>query len=250
MLDCSTTRFFAVSLTPVHAKFRSTPQTSSRVTLHQDLAPFNPDRADANGACFVALGHRCMWSPQSYIILWSRSSRRKVEAIASVFLAIRVAVQLLLLLLQVFQFLSSERYPSPRAGQGTQGDGRSRCRLKSAALPRVRRMRTTRILPPGPYGEAFAGFSAFASSRTNGEALGAIGGALGTCGPVLQSDYQLMETPSFSFYLLSHISDSFFEASDCRACWSINASRHSSFSIRSFSNTAAILSFSVADAAG
>ena len=34
-------------------------------------------------------------------------------------------------------------------------------------------MRTTRILPPGPYGEAFAGFSAFASSRTNGEALGA-----------------------------------------------------------------------------
>ena len=43
-----------------------------------------------------------MWSPQRCIISLSRSSRRKVEAIASVFLAIRVAVQLLLLLL-VFQ---------------------------------------------------------------------------------------------------------------------------------------------------
>ena len=151
---------------------------------------------DANGACFVVHGHRFMWSPQSYIILWSRSSRRKVEAIASVFLAIRVAVQLLLLLLLVFQFLSSGRYPSPRAGQGTQGDGRSRCRLKSAALPRVRRMRTTRILPPGPYGEA----------------LGAIRGALGTCGPVLQSDDPLTEVallvfpspiPHFRFLLRS-----------------------------------------------
>ena len=120
---------------------------------------------DANGACFVVLGHRFMWSPQRCIISLSRSSRRKVETIASVFLAIRVAVQLLLLLL-VFQCLSSGRYPSSRAGQGTQGDGRSRCRLKSTALPRVRRMRTTRILPPGPYGEAFCSFSAFCSNRS------------------------------------------------------------------------------------
>ena len=57
---------------------------------------------DANGACFVVLGHRFMWSPQRCIISLSRSSRRKVETIASVFLAVRVAVQLLLLLL-VFQ---------------------------------------------------------------------------------------------------------------------------------------------------
>ena len=45
MLDCWTFRFFAVSLTPVNAKLRSTLQASGRVTLHQDLAPFNPDRA-------------------------------------------------------------------------------------------------------------------------------------------------------------------------------------------------------------
>ena len=120
---------------------------------------------DANGACFVVLGHRFMWSPQRCIISLSRSSRRKVEAIASVFLAIRVAVQLLLLLL-IFQYLSSGRYPSSHAGQRTQGDGRSRCRLRSTASPRVRRMRTTRILPPGPYGEAFCSFSAFCSNRS------------------------------------------------------------------------------------
>ena len=53
-----------------------------------------------------------------------RSVRREVEAIASVLLVFRVGVRLLLLLL-VFRCLSGGRYPSSRAGQGTQGDGQS-----------------------------------------------------------------------------------------------------------------------------
>ena len=63
----------------------------------------------------MRLMQRCM-------ISLSRSARRKVEAIASVLLALRAGVRLLLLLL-VFQGLSGGRYPSSRAGQGTQGDG-------------------------------------------------------------------------------------------------------------------------------
>ena len=47
-----------------------------------------------------------------------------MEAIASVLLVFRVGARLLLLLL-VFQCLSGGRYPSSRAGQGAQGDGRS-----------------------------------------------------------------------------------------------------------------------------
>ena len=66
---------------------------------------------------------------QRCIISLSRSARRKVKAIAPVLLAFGTGVRLLLLLL-VFLGLSSGRYPSPRADQGIQGDGRSLCGLK------------------------------------------------------------------------------------------------------------------------
>ena len=50
--------------------------------------------------------------------------RQVVEAIGSVFIALRAVVRLLLLLL-VFQSLSSGHNPLSRAGQRTQEDGQS-----------------------------------------------------------------------------------------------------------------------------
>ena len=76
-------------------------------------------------------------------------STRKPCQTTSFLLARRAGVRLLLLLL-VFQGLSSGRYPSSRAGQEAQGDGRSLCRSGDSPtrhVPRVRRMRTAAYWP-------------------------------------------------------------------------------------------------------
>ena len=52
----------------------------------------------------------------------------------------------LLLLLLVFRGLSGGRYPSSRAGQGTQGDGRSLCRLTNTARAEGQAYENRRLL--------------------------------------------------------------------------------------------------------
>ena len=77
--------------------------------------------------------------------LFSTVATRKACQTTSFLDARRAGVRLLLLLL-VFQGLSSGRYPSSRAGQGTQGDGRSQCRLSNTARAEGQAYENRRLL--------------------------------------------------------------------------------------------------------